>query len=509
MVTPITSVDPVADLAMELLNILTYDRERLERIDMYLQGIQDEPYMPSTADAEYKLLAKRSISNWMPLLVDTPAQALYVDGFQSSGETSTSTETPEWEHWQQSSLDARQIAIHRAALSYGHSFTVTEKNDAGKVITKGLSPRRTAALYEDAANDLAPYAALTITRHPRDDEGDGGLPGRAYMWDQTNKYEIHYPGELSGDQEMVVVNLGPHGAPECPVTRFTALVDLDGRTIGCIEPLIPLQNRINQTVFDLLVAQTYGSFKVRYATGMAPPMEYQWFDANGAPSAPPSDPDNPPAGWTEKSVPKKMDHNARRFLFAEDPDAKFGSLDETLLDGFISSIDMSIRHLSAIAQVPPHHLLGQIANLSAEALEAAETSLTRKVEEYRKSFGESWERVFRIAGYLLGNSAVYNDIAGEVLWRDLDNQSLAQNADALGKLSQQLGIPPQGLWSRVPGVTQGEMDTWKHMADEQNVDLQMTQALQRGGSATSTVTGQPAQPAAQQPNVRGNLTPRS
>ena len=38
--------------------------------------------MPELADNEYKLLAKRAISNWLPLLVDTPAQALYVDGFR-------------------------------------------------------------------------------------------------------------------------------------------------------------------------------------------------------------------------------------------------------------------------------------------------------------------------------------------------------------------------------------------------------------------------------------------
>ena len=35
--------------------------------------------------------------------------------------------TPEWRHWQQSRLDARQVAVYRGALTYGHAFTLTEK----------------------------------------------------------------------------------------------------------------------------------------------------------------------------------------------------------------------------------------------------------------------------------------------------------------------------------------------------------------------------------------------
>lgn len=311
------------------------------------------------------------------------------------------------------------------------------------------------------------------------------------MWDASTEYKVTFKSLM--DEEGIEVTVkGAHGAPECPVTRFASAVDLEGRTVGVVEPMIPLQNRINQTVFDLLVAQTYGSFKVRYATGMAPPLITQWFDEAGRPTSEPVDPDNPPDGYSLKQVPAPMDHNARRFLFAEDPDAKFGSLDETPLEGFISSIDMSIRHLAAVSQTPPHHLLGQIANLSAEALLAAETSLSRKVEEFRKAFGESWERVFRLAGALAGDLAVYEDMSGEVLWRDMEQRSLAQSADALGKLADQLDIPKRGLWNRVPDVTQNEIDLWMELREEDDYELQMAEALSRASSlSTRSVAGPP------------------
>ncbi|MEU5427624.1 phage portal protein [Streptomyces olivoreticuli] len=459
------SVSPAA-LARQLLSILNRDGDRLTRIDDYLHGRHDDPYMPPQADDEYRLLARRSISNWLPLLVGTPAQALYVDGFRpgeaGSGLTaSTETTTVEWTHWQRSRLDARQAAVYRGALAYGHSFTVTERSRTGQVRTKGLSALRTTALYEDAANDDVPHAALTVTAWP-----SGETRGRARLWDARYEYAVTFRS-LDDEKAITVSDRRLHHAGECPVTRFAASVDLEGRTLGVIEPMLALQDRINQTIFDLLLAQSYGSTKVRTVSGMAPPVQRDSetgeavLDAAGNP------------------IPLPINHNARRFLFAEDPDVRFGSLDETPLGGFIDSVDMSIRHLAAVSQTPPHHLLGQIANLSAEALLAAETALSRKIAEFRVAFGECWERVFRLAGELAGHTASADDYQGEVIWRDMESRSLAQAADALGKLREQLGIPARGLWARVPGVTQTELEDWEQKAEESDSVGQLANAITR------------------------------
>jgi hypothetical protein len=456
-------------LAKGLLGILDRDEDRLQLIDNYLHGEHSDPYMPPQADDEYKLLAKRCVSNWMPLLVDTPAQALYVDGFRRGIEQSKS-QSPEWKHWQDSRLDSRQLAIHRAALTYGHSFALTFKDKKGKVITKGLSTLRTAAYFEDAANDETPYAALTVTRWPSASNKEVGL---AKLYTELFEYVITFK-----DAETVVVqSKKKHGFSECPVTRFAAHVDLEGRTLGVVEPMIFLQDRVNQTVFDLLVAQTYGSFKVRTVTGMAPPIQR---DAETG---------DPVVDENGNPIPIPINHNVRRFLFAEDENVRFGSLDETPLGGFIESIDMSIRHLSAISQTPPHHLLGQIANLSAEALQAAETALSRRIAEFRVSFGESWERIFRLVSEATGDAAAAEDFSGEVIWRDMESRSLAQSADALGKLGDQLGVPKKGLWKRIPNVTQTELEEWDEMAGQDDATALLVESITRATSDTPTPEG--------------------
>src|SRR5699024_12451343 len=134
-----------------------------------------------------------------------------------------------------------------------------------------------------------------------------------------------------------------------------------------------------RTSVALLAAQAYSSLSAGFSPGAAPPMETEMVEEDGEVKVKVKRDPN-----TAQPIPRKIDHNASRFLFAQDKDTKFGTLDETPLNGFIESVDMSIRHLSAIAQIPPHHLLGQIANLSAESLQAAETSLSRKTEEFRK-----------------------------------------------------------------------------------------------------------------------------
>ncbi|MEU6056976.1 phage portal protein [Streptomyces sp. NPDC047097] len=461
-----------ATLAKDLLAILDRDDHRLQRIDRYVHGKHDDPYMPSHADDEYRLLAKRAISNWMPLLISAVAQALYVDGFRpgaAGGQlpgapSSTSTE---WSHWARSRLDARQAAIYRGALAFGHAFVLTEKTWRG-VRSKGLSATRTAALFEDPAGDETPYAALTVASWPTPSR-----PGTARMWDGRREYTVTF--KSLADIDSIRVTAGPlHGAGECPVTRFAASVDLEGRTVGVVEPMIPLQNRINQSVFDLLVAQTYASVKVRTVTGMAPPMETEPVVEDGEVVGSRVRLDE--AG---NPIPAKIFHNARRFLFAEDPDARFGTLDETPLAGFIESIDMSVRHWAAVSQTPPHMMLGQIANLSAEALLAAQVALARKVAEFQSTFSESWERVFRLAAELAGDEAAADDYHGEVQWRDMESRSLAQAADALGKLAEQLGIPKRGLWKRVPGVTQSEYEDWVDMAEEDDSAGQLASALTR------------------------------
>jgi len=436
-----------------LVAILDQDEKRLQKIDRYIRGEHDAPYAPDNATQEFRDIEKRAITPLCGLALSTATQMLYLESYRRSAVGDD--EAPEIQWWRESRMPARQMAVYRAALGYGHSFVLVEKGRDGRPSIKGLSPLRTSAIFLDPANDEDPFAVYTI-----DIPRQGEMDGRGRLWTDTHMF----PVAITADG----IKLKPgkkHGFTSNPVTRFAAAVDLEGRTVGVVEPLIGLQDRVNQTVFDQLIAQTYGSFKVRYVTGMAPPIET---DANGEPVI-----------KDGKPVPKKININATRMMFAENPEVEFGTLDHTPLNGYIDAVQEGFSQFAALSQTPPHYLLGKIANLSAEALTAAETALARRVEEFRTVFGAAWGRVFRLCAELMGDEAGAGDYTGEVIWRDMDRVSIGAVVDGLGKAAEMLDIPRRGLWPRMPNVTQTELDYWQRIRDEDNPELTLSRAVLR------------------------------
>lgn len=114
--------------------------------------------------------------------------------------------------------------------------------------------------------------------------------------------------------------------------------------------------------------------------------------------------------------------------------------------------------MAAITQTPPHYLLGQIANLSADAIKAAEAGLVSKARRRSLHLGEGWETVARYSLGLTGHPAAA-DLGGEVIWADFETRSVAQLADSLVKM-RTLGVPLEVLWARY-GASPQEIDRWR------------------------------------------------
>lgn len=415
---------------------LRAERDHIGRLDKWYRWEHDRPFSPRTASTEYRQLSDEAQTPWLGLVVTAVAQSCYAEGYRSASE---STNSQAWEWWQRNRMDARQIAVHRAALAYGTSYMLgTAGADpltgAAMPVLRGVDPSEMTAFYEDPAADEWPQYALRI-----ESARISGSPGWVMkLYDDRNVWRFHAD---SGGGTLEFIEWQPHGSLVCPVVRYCNMLDLKGRTPGEVEPLIPLAGRIDQTVFDRLIVQRFASWKVRTISGMVAP------DGTDA-------------------AAEKLRLAVESILVAEDPDTRFGTLDATDLAGFIAAKDADIRDLAAVSQTPPHHLLGQMANLSAEALAAAEASLMRKVDERRHSFGESHEQTLRLAAHIAGDDVGAGDFAAQIVWKDTESRSLAQAADALGKLATMLGVPVEYLWSKIPGWTQQDVDAAKAMAEQ-------------------------------------------
>lgn len=104
---------------------------RIRTQQEYLDGAHSSVYVPKSARGEYRWMVQRSQVNIMPLVIDTLAQALYVEGWR--GASATDPAGP-WQVWQANRMDARQTAVHRAALAHGEAFCVVVPGDTAPVL---------------------------------------------------------------------------------------------------------------------------------------------------------------------------------------------------------------------------------------------------------------------------------------------------------------------------------------------------------------------------------------
>lgn len=408
--------------------------EATEKIDRWYRNRLrpvDRPAMPKRPTREYRDLRDMAVTPWLRFVVRSLTQILYVEGYRGSDGENASA----WSAWQANGLDSRQIGIHRAAIAHALAYVTVIPGDPFPVI-RGVSARKMVAFYQDPATDDWPMYALAGSPIVG---ADGRAAMRFRLYDDAAVYTLD--ARNADGEKLTFVTYEEHNAGECPVVRYANELDLDGRAEGEVEPFVELASRINQDTFDRLVVQRFGAWVVRYATGLVEPET------------------------DEERHALKLKLGIEDVLVTENPDARFGTLAPTPIDGYIAAREADIRDLAAVSQTPPQDFLGQIVNISAEALAAAEAGRTRKADERKHSFGESHEQVLRMAAHLMGDGAGAGDFDAQVVWKDVESRSLAQVADAFGKLASQLGVPAEMLWERIPGWTQQDVERAKRAAE--------------------------------------------
>lgn len=456
-----------------------YERRRLERIHAYLAGTPNDLYMPPNARAstEYNSLRGKAVVNYVGLVVDVMAQGLIVEGYRTKAAPGDTPNTA-WETWQANQMDKRQTGLNRSAVSYGVAYTTTLPGAAdGPKTTTGLpipairpiSARNMTALYVEDGDEWPQWALHRVKWSEwrlYDDEAryllTRSAPGAQWQLERTERHEMQVT----------------------PVVRYTEkdLIEGDECPMGLVEPIMSIQDQINEGRLDLLMAQKFAAFRQRWATGMEIPTD-------------------PETG--EKIEPFKS--AVDRLWISEDTETQFGEFDQTDTSGYIAAHDTEVKDVAAISQVAAQHLLGPTSNMSAEALAAAEAGQMRRSGEIKTNLGESYEQNLRLAAMAAGDQPAAADTSSEVDWRDVESRSLAQVADALTKIAVGLGVPVELLWEKIPGWTQGDIDRAKSLRTQGSA-LDRLAGVLGAQAGTTPVPGSPAAPApATLPN--GQLTP--
>ena len=390
--------------------------------------------IPEDAPSLMKEIARKSETNYLPLLVKTFAQVMKVDGYVTESDQG---KVDPWVWWQRNRLDSMQTGLVRGALQYGTAYASVLPGTWGRRQEPGpavacFSPREMTAVYQDDADEWPMLALCQRGKH-------------VTLFDEECRYRFGIedfrawaPGvdqaSLSSSSGwLTYIDTQGHGVGVTPVVRYRDRNLLAGEEqLGIVEPLVTIQERIDETTFQMMTAQYFEAFKQRYVIGWVPKNEREELKAGAA------------LMW---------------YLDVEPDSVKIGDLGETSLAPYIDARTSAIRDFAAIGQIPAQSLgVDGISNISDATLAGLEAAKNRESGEITTSLGESHEQMLRLCAFVDGNEAAADDYSAEVRWRDFEARSFAQTVDGIVKLAQGLGLPPEIALEDVPGYTGQKLD---------------------------------------------------
>jgi len=491
--------EDVIEASMRLYGVQTTERTDFDTLRLYATGEQAFPLVvPSDAPREVRELARTSRINLIAIIINSLVESLFLDGMRTTspgvgdelpagvvpnldpgaGGGDEDVMSPIWRVLQKNRFDKKQGGLYRAVFTYGFGYAVATPGRSGLPVVRPVSPRKMTAMYDPTDPDYPVEAVERLT--------DGtyryyeAYNGEAAMWRLAYDRDSKRLGFMTAEPT-------PLGLDYVPVIKYVNADDLDlddeplsqalrgsernrvDVVAGQVAPVMTLQDQTDISSFALKSAEWYTAFRQRWVKG--------WIPEN-------------------RSVRMKMGAS-QVWTFEEHPDdIELGEFSETSLEGFLRSRESVLKYAATLSQTPVHELIGELVNLSAEALAAAEAGRDRKVGLAKVCLGESHEQLAETIGMYVG---VEVPETMEAVWKDTSARAFAAVIDGLGKVAQMLQVPPEMLWDRIPGVTRQDVIRWKEAAKQGDSLAALTKMLEGqanpgGGAPVANPDGSTTRP---------------
>src|SRR5699024_9699371 len=146
------------------------DMPGVQRVRRYMRGRHDRSYMPKSHEREFEKLVQRAVGNWLPLVVDSIAQNLYVEGYRRESDDSN---MGSWDYWRKNGMESKQSLVHRAALTHGEAYVAVLWGTDGPAM-RVYSPLVMTVVQDDPDAEW-PDAAVRRVRKRRTADGEAGV----------------------------------------------------------------------------------------------------------------------------------------------------------------------------------------------------------------------------------------------------------------------------------------------------------------------------------------------
>lgn len=399
-------------LLTTLMQRLDEPAARYNELGLYYRGEQPLAFLSPEAKTALGQRFGRMASNIPRLAVTALAERLRITGF-------TADAADLWDDWIRNDLDQLSGVAHREALLLGDSFVLVWADAFGRPKVTIESAEQVVAQHDPGTRQIVAAAKRWETKTTTE--------VMLYQPDQISHYRANATGATTVGYTLVGTLANPLGVVPVVNIRNADLI-LGERGCSEIDDLKPLVDALNKLLIDMMTTSEYTGRPRRWATGIEL-TEEPVLDDDGNPVL---DPDtNEPVTTEVNPIPE-----GNRAMISEEQGAKFGQLDAATLTGYENAVNIVLGQIMAVSTLPAHYVGVFTDNpASADALRAAEASLTARAEARQATFGRAWERVAKLM-IAVRDGRDPLQLEARVQWADAATRSVAQEADAVVKLFQ-------------------------------------------------------------------------
>lgn len=359
---------------------------RYERTERYYRGDHNLAFASEKFQNTFGTLFREFALNLCPVICDAMHDKLKITGFsidrrdrqKSISHLELQAETKEI--WKRNRMAIRSGEIHKEALKNGDSYVIVWPGLNGEAMIYGNKATSCNVVYDDEI----PGKIVRAAKYWR--TADGRFRMNLFYADRVERYVSSGKNEgflpeakafapftepASTDDSSVLAN--PYGV--VPVFHFANNADIGSMGISELEAAIPVQDGLNKSVLDMLVAMEYSSFRQRWAAGI----EIDDDDKTGA-------------------VIEPFKSGVDRLWLTQNPDAKFGDFQAANLNQFLNVKDGFRDDIASVTGMPFHYFSQRTQGFpSGESLKKSETRFLAKIRDRQECFGQVWSDVVEFA----------------------------------------------------------------------------------------------------------------
>lgn len=444
--------NPDIEIASRLLQ---KNRTRYTVTERYYSGDHDLAFATDKFKNAFGSLFREFALNLCPAVVDALKDKLILTGFGvEGGETSAAEEA--WKIWQRNRMGKRSGEIHKEAIKSGDAYAIVWPDAAGRAT---IYPQRAGTCmirYDEETPGKILWAAKyweTVELRPRlnlyyPDRVERYIGSRTRSDPSEKKLDpetVKYV-PFDGDGSAVIKN--PYGV--VPVFHFANNTDIGLLGDSELNSAIPVQNALNKSVLDMLVAMEFSAFRQRWISGIE--VEY---DEKGNPIAP-------------------FRSGAERIWLTESAETKFGDFEATDLKQFLEVKESFTIDMARTTGTPIYYFIqAGGSHPSGESLKKSESRFINKVRDRMEAFGNVWEDLM---AFCLKIDSKGKDVRLFAEWEDPAPLTEKEQLENL-LMKQDLGVSMEKLLEE---AGYGESDIQQMVAAKKAEREAMVRGFNRG-----------------------------